>query len=397
MTHNESSRRAPGFGILFSVMKILQILPSLQMGGVERGTIEMARALQAAGIPNAVASQGGPLVELLNGLGVPHHTLPLMTKNPFLAHANAEKLAKLVRAEGFTLLHVRSRAPAWTTSWASKKCGVPWIATFHGVYGTAPRCFKIPYNRIMLKGLRTICVSRFVMQHVLDTYGVAPEKLVCIPRGADTDVFRPEAVSPEEAMEKKTAHYRFSPDIPVITLPGRLTRWKGQEVFLDALMRMRHKRLGILFVGSDQGRTDYSDHLRELASKLPDETEVVFRDHSSEIQKVYALSDIVVNASSSQPEAFGRTIPEAQAMGRLVVGTAHGGACETIENGRTGWLVPPGDAAALATKLDEILDMPEARKSAVRAAAVESVRANFSVAKMCAATIALYRSLHEGR
>jgi len=374
-------------------MKILQILPSLQMGGVERGTIEMARALQAAGIPNAVASQGGPLVESLTRLGVPHFELPLMSKNPMLIYSNAEELAKLAKKEGVTLMHVRSRAPAWSTHWASKRCGIPWIATFHGVYGTDPKFLKVPYNRVMLKGLRTICVSQYVKQHVLDTYHPDPASLVCIPRGADTDCFKPDAVTAEEALEKKTKHYKFSADIPVITLPGRLTRWKGQEVFLEALSMMKHKRLGVLFVGSDQGRTDYSDHLREMASKLPNETEVVFRDHTSEMQKVYALSDIVVNASSAQPEAFGRTIPEAQAMGRLVVGTAHGGACETIADGKSGWLVPPGDATALAAKLDEILDLDEARKAEVRAAAIQSVRDNFSIAKMCASTIALYRQL----
>ena len=376
-------------------MKILQILPSLQMGGVERGTIEMARALQDAGIANAVASQGGPLVAALEKLGVPHYTLPLKSKNPFRIRANARALAELAQKECFTLLHARSRAPAWSTHWASQACGIPWMATFHGVYGTEPKLLKIPYNRIMLKGRRTICVSDFVRRHVLATYGVDPAQLVCIPRGADTDVFRPDAVTAEEALEKKTQHYHFTADLPLITLPGRLTRWKGQEVFLEALTYMKHKRLGVLFVGSDQGRTDYSDHLRELASKLPDETEVVFRDHSSEMQKVYAMSEIVVNASSDQPEAFGRTIPEAQAMGRLVIGTAHGGACETIRDGVTGWLVPPGDARALAAKLDEVLDLSEDKKAAVRAAAVLSVRDNFSIAKMCASTLALYRELHQ--
>ena len=374
-------------------MKILQILPSLQMGGVERGTIEIAHALHAAGIPNAVASQGGPLVEALDALGVKHFTLPLASKNPFTMRANAARLAQLAKEEGVTLMHVRSRAPAWSTMWASKQCGVPWIATYHGVYGTSPAFLKIPYNRIMLKGLRTICVSDYVMRHVIETYHADPAKLVRIHRGADTSVFRPDAVTRDEAMEKKTAHYRLTADIPVITLPGRLTRWKGQEVFLDALTKMRHKRLGVVFIGSDQGRTEYSDHLRALASRLPNETEVVFKDHTSEIQKVYALSDIVVNASSAQPEAFGRTIPEAQAMGRIVVATAHGGACETIEDGKTGFLVPPGDSDALAAKLDEILDMPKEKLDAIRAAAIESVRANYSVAKMCASTLALYSEL----
>ena len=374
-------------------MKILQILPSLQMGGVERGTIEIARALKAAGVANMVASQGGPMVRVLEEMGVPHVALPLMSKNPFTIRRNARRLADLARAEAISLMHVRSRAPAWSTHWASRRCGVPWLATFHGVYGTTPAVLKLPYNRVMLKGLRTICVSRYVYQHVLETYHPDPAQLVCIPRGADTDAFRPDVVTEEEARAKKCGPYRFPEDLPIITLPGRLTFWKGQTVFLEALGLMRHKRLGVLFIGSDQGRTDYSDRLRALASRLPDETQVVFRDHTREMQKVYALSDIVVNASSAQPEAFGRTIPEAQAMGRLVVATAHGGACETIEDGKTGWLVPPGDARALAARLDEILDLPEARKAEVRAAALASVRANYSVSKMCAATLALYRAL----
>ena len=374
-------------------MKILQILPALQMGGVERGTIEIARALKEAGIPNLVASQGGPMVEQLDTLGIPHFTLPLKSKNPFVIRANAGRLAELARREGVTLLHVRSRAPAWSTFWASKMCGVPWISTFHGVYGTDPKFLKIPYNRIMLKGLKTICVSDYVRNHVLETYSPDPDQLVRIHRGADTEVFNPTSVTPDEARAKKVESYHFSPDIPILTLPGRLTYWKGQEVFLKALALMKHKRLGILFIGSDQGRTDYSDHLRELASKLPNETEVVFRDHTREMQKVYALSDIVINASSAQPEAFGRTIPEAQAMGVITVATAHGGACETIQDGKTGFLVPPNDAAALAAKLDEILDLPEARRADLRKASVESVQNNFSIAKMCAATIDLYRSL----
>jgi glycosyltransferase involved in cell wall biosynthesis len=376
-------------------MKILQILPSLQMGGVERGTLEIAHALKKAGIPNAVASQGGHMVEALKSMGVPHHTLPLMSKNPFTMRRNAVRLAELVQDEGFTLMHVRSRAPAWSVKWASKMCGVPWIATFHGVYGTKPAFFKIPYNRVMLKGERTIAVSNYVRQHILATYeGVDPEKVVLVHRGADTKVFRPDAVPPDVAEAKKTKQYGFEKDYPVITLPGRLTRWKGQEIFIEALGMMRNHRYGVLILGSDQGRTDYSDHLRTIAGRLPDETRVVFRSHTSEIPVVYAMSDIVVNASSAQPAAFGRTIPEAQASGCLVLATAHGGACETIKDGETGFLVPPGDAKAMAAKLDEMLEMSAEAKSKMRVAAVESVRADFSTAKMCEKTLAIYRELH---
>ncbi len=376
-------------------MKILQVLPALGQGGVERGTIEIARALSEAGIPNAVASAGGRLERALDEMDVEHVKLPLDRKNPFTLRRCARALADYCSEEGVTLMHVRSRAPAWAVKWASKRCGVKWIATFHGVYGTEPRLFKIPYNRVMLQGERTIAISEYVRNHILETYkGVDPEKLVLIHRGANTDAFRPDAVTREVWMSKKTGQYGFEADRPVITLPGRLTRWKGQEVFLEALSMMRNHRFGVLILGSDQGRTEYSDRLRTMAGKLPDETRVVFRDHTSQMPLVYALSDIVVNASSAQPEAFGRTIPEAQATGRLVLATAHGGACETVKDGETGFLVPPGDAKAMAAKLDEMLEMSEERKEKVRAAAVESVRANFSTAKMCEKTLALYSELH---
>ncbi len=376
-------------------MKILQVLPALEQGGVERGTLEIAAALTAAGISNAVASAGGRLVHVLDELGVEHLTLPLDRKNPFALRSCAKMLADYCEKEGVTLMHVRSRAPAWAVKWASKKCGVKWIATFHGVYGTSPGFLKLPYNRVMLGGERTIAVSDYVRRHILDTYGgVDPEKVVLVHRGADTDVFRPDAVPRDVAEAKKTVQYGFESGRPVITLPGRLTRWKGQEVFIEALSLMRNHRYGVLVLGSDQGRTDYSDRLRTKAGKLPDETRVVFRDHTSEMPVVYALSDIVVNASSAQPEAFGRTIPEAQASGCLVLATAHGGACETVKDGETGFLVPPGDAKAMAAKLDEMLEMSAEAKAKMRAAAIASVRAEFSTAKMCERTIALYRELH---
>lgn len=379
-------------------MKILQVLPALGQGGVERGTIEIASALTAAGIPNAVASAGGRLVRALEECGTDHLLLPIDKKNPFTLRKCAKKLAEYCKAEGVTLMHVRSRAPAWAVKWASEMCGVKWIATFHGVYGTEPRIFKIPYNRIMLKGERTIAVSDYVRRHILENYsGVDPEKIVRIYRGAATDVFRPDAVPKEDAGAKKTKQYGFEADRPVITIPGRLTRLKGQEVFFEALSMMRNRRFGVLVLGSDQGRVEYSDQLRTIAGKLSDETRVVFRDHTSQMQVVYALSDIVVNAST-QPESFGRTITEAQASGCLVLATAHGGACETVKDGETGFLVPPGDAKAMAAKLDEMLEMSEEAKARMRAAAVESVRSNFSTARMCEETLALYRELQvEGK
>ena len=192
-------------------MKILQILPALGTGGVERGTIEVAQALAAAGIPNAVASAGGPRVADLVALGVSHFTLPLDTKNPFTIRRNAARLADLARREGFTLMHARSRAPAWSAYWASRRADVTFLTTFHGVYGTSPRFLKIPYNRVMTKGAKVIAVSNFVKRHVIETYGVPEEKVVRIHRGADTRTFRPDAVSPEQAAARRAA-LGFAPD-----------------------------------------------------------------------------------------------------------------------------------------------------------------------------------------
>ncbi len=376
-------------------MKILQVLPALEQGGVERGTIEIATALAAAGVPSAVASAGGRLVGELERLGIEHFTLPLASKNPFTVRRNGKALARIAQEGGFTLMHVRSRAPAWSVRRASRLSGVPFMSTWHGLYGTEPKFLKIPYNRVMLDGLKTIAVSDCVRNHILSVYGADPAKVVRIHRGADVETFRPDAVSAEEAAAFK-ASLGFDPDTPVVTLPGRLTFWKGQKDLLAAVGIMRERAVGVLFVGSDQGRTEYTAELKALAAKLPAAKKVVFLEHSNEMPKIYAVSDVVVSASSSQPEAFGRIIPEAQAMGRLVVGTAHGGACETIEDGRTGFLVPPADPPALAAALDRALDLPAEERAKMAEASVKSVGENFSVAKMCARTLELYKEIHNG-
>lgn len=372
-------------------MKILQVLPALEQGGVERGTLEVAAALTMRGIPNAVASQGGRLVAELEAMGVQHHHLELASKNPFKVFSNAHKLAEIAKEGGYTLMHVRSRAPAWSVRKASRLSGIPFISTWHGLYGTSPGFLKLPYNRVMLGGLGTIAVSDCVRRHILDTYGAAPGKVVTIHRGADVGKFRPSAVDAADALAKKI-DLGFAPETPVVALPGRLTSWKGQHILLEAAARMKTERFGLLFIGSDQGRTEYSAHLRALAEKLTG-VKTVFLDHTSEMPLMYALSDIVVSASSAQPEAFGRVIPEAQAMGRIVVATAHGGACETVVDGVSGYLVPPGDPSALAETLDRVFALPEDVKDGVREAAVRSVRENFSIEKMCDRTIEYYEEV----
>lgn len=373
-------------------MKILQILPRLRSGGVERGTLEIVRALVAAGVPNGVVSAGGPLVAELEALGVPHQTLPAASKNPFVIWRNAARLVDLIRREGYTLIHARSRAPAWSAWWAARRTGIPYLGTYHGVHGVSPAWLKKPYNRVLLKGEKVIAVSDFVKRHLMDVYGWPEERIVRIYRGADTAVFTPTAETAARGAALK-ARLGFAPETPVITLPGRLTRLKGQDVLLEALARLSYPTAGCLLVGSEQGKPAYTAELHARAERLAPRIRVAFLDHTDDMPAVYAMSEIVVSATYGHPEAFGRTIPEAQAMNVLTVGTAHGGACETIQDGRTGLLVPPGDAEALARALDRLLAMPETDKAAMRVAARMSVETSFSTERMCARTLSLYRLL----
>ena len=372
----------------------MQIIPSLNQGGVERGTVEIAGALQKAGMKNCVVSEGGRLVAELERLGIEHITLPVASKNPLTIIRNSKRIAKIAQAKGVRIMHVRSRAPAWSTAAASKRTGIPFISTYHGVYGTKPRCLKIPYNRIMLKGDKVIAPSNFVRDHIMQTYGTAAEKIVVIPRGADTSIFNPERVDANRIMEVR-ASYGIPPDTPVLSLVGRLTRIKGQTLLLDALAATKPRRLALLLVGSDQGRTEYTEELKRLIAKLPPGFTVKIVQSSPDMPETYAISDIVVSPSLV-PEAFGRTIPEAQAMERVVVAAGHGGACETIDDGKTGFLFPAGDARALAGLLEKLLDMPQEKLDEVRRRAGVAARQNFSAEKMCAATIGLYRSIMAG-
>lgn len=377
-------------------MKVLQILPALEQGGVEWDAVELALELKARGIENGIASAGGSMVGRIESAGVVHHTMPLATKNPFGIFMNARRIRSLVKACGYDLVHVRSRAPAWSVRIAASGGAFPWLATYHGLYGISPRWLKLAYNRVMLAGLKTICVSDCVKMHVESVYRPPADRLITIRDGADVSRFCPDAVSRGSAVGYKVS-LGFDAEAPLIVMVGRLTRWKGQHLLLQAVARMRHARLGVLFVGSDQGRTEYSDELKLLAAGLPAGKKAVFLEKSDEMPLVYAAGDIAVNASSGQPEAFGRVIPEAQAMGTLVVGTAHGGACETIADGQTGFLVPPGDVTALADRLDAVLDLDEPGRTRIREAAIRSVRENFSTAVTCAKTLSLYRELLGGR
>ena len=368
---------------------VLQVLPALVTGGVERGTVDMAAALVEAGWTAMVASEGGPMARELSRIGAEHITLPLASKNPLVIRRNADRLAEIVAAKGVDILHARSRAPAWSAWMAAERTGCHFVTTFHGTYNTSGWFgLKSRYNAIMTRGERVIAISDFIAEHVRRIYGVDPERIRVVHRGVDLNRFDPNRVSPERIIQL-AQKWRLPDGYRVIMLPGRLTRWKGQAVLIEALALLGRHDVRCLLVGSDQGRTGYREELEELVRRRDLVDVVHLTDECNDMPAAYMLTDAVVSASTD-PEAFGRVAVEAQAMGRPVIATAHGATGETVQPGRTGWLTAPGDAMALAQALDRFLALSAEERAGMAQVAIEHVRANFSKETMCARTLAVY-------
>ncbi len=385
--HAPSSRNpAPG-------PVILQVLPSLQTGGVERGTIEMARAIVAAGGTALVASAGGRLVPQLERAGGIHLGLGLMTKDPLSIWLNAGKLARLIRRHRVDLVHARSRAPAWSARIAARRTRVPFVTTWHGVYAeNLP--FKRLYNAVMASGDRVIAISDFVAARVAGRYGVGPDRLRVVPRGADTDAFDPDAVRGDRIQALVRA-WAIPDGARVIMLPGRLTPWKGHALLLEALSRLRDVPDWVCVLVGPSGsgkRGRFGTQLAAQAARLGIAGRLRFAGACNDMPAAFALADLVV-IPSLKPEPFGRTIVEAQAMGRLVLAAAHGAALETVEDGITGLHVPPGDAAALARSIETALTMDDALRAAIAEDARSHVLAHYTMQAMQRSTLDIYAEL----
>lgn len=377
---------------------VLQVLPSLVTGGVERGTVDISAALVEAGWKAIVASSGGPMVREIERTGANHVTLPLASKNPLTMHANVGRLAELIGASGVDIVHARSRAPAWSAFFAARRMGRHFLTTFHGTYSLGLPG-KRWYNSVMARGERVIAGSNFIAEHVAAIYGVPRERLRVIPRGIDLDAFDPGRVGSGRIIQLAQA-WRLPDGVPVIMLPARLTRWKGHTVLIEALSRLRQRQPGrplrCLFVGADQGRHAYRQELEDRARRL-DLTDVVqIVDECRDMPAALMLADVVVSASTD-PEAFGRVAVEAQAMGKPVIATAHGGARETVIDNVTGLLTPPSDAGALADRLERALALTTAEREALGERAIDNARRNFGKRQMCDRTLDVYRELLDYR
>jgi glycosyltransferase involved in cell wall biosynthesis len=367
---------------------VLQVLPRLVTGGVERGTVDVAQALVAHGWRAFVASAGGPMVRELERAGAIHITLPLASKNPLTMRANVARLERVIRERGIDIVHARSRAPAWSAMAAARRGRARFVTTFHNAYG-ANGSLKRRYNSVMAMGERVIAISEFVARHVVETYGVEPGRIAVVPRGVDLRRFDPERVSPDR-MVRLATEWGLPDGTPVVLLPGRLTRWKGHPVLFEALRRLKRSDIHCLVVGSGDQRYGASLELDLARRPLPCSYAIV--GDCRDMAAAYMLADVVVSASTD-PEGFGRVVVEAEAMGRPVIATAHGGALETVRPGETGWLVPPGDADALAEALAAALALQPDQRAALAEATRAHVRGNFTVERMTARTIAIYEDL----
>lgn len=370
---------------------VLQVLPRLVTGGVERGTIEIATALQAFGWKAVVASEGGPMVRELQRVGAEHITLPLASKNPLVLRRNRDALRKVIQEHGVSLVHARSRAPAWSALWAARAEGVPFVTTFHGTYNLGPMALKKRYNRVMAMGDRVIAISEFIRRHILEHYPVSDEVIRVIHRGVDFFRFDPDKVSPER-MIALSQRWRLPDGVPVVMLPGRLTRWKGQMLLLEALTHLQDLKVCCVLVGSDQGRDAYRAEVEAEVIRLGLRDRVILADECNDMPAAYMVADVVVSASTD-PEAFGRVSAEGQAMGRPVVAPQHGAAPEILVDGKTGWLFIPNNAESLARALRNALSLTSEERAEWAPRAIAHIQANFTTDQMCAKTMAVYREL----
>ena len=370
---------------------VLQVLPELGQGGVELGTIEIASELQKRGIENYVASEGGRMEYNLERIKVKHFTLPLKTKNIFKMYLNSLRLARIIKKYGITIVHARSRAPAWSAYWAAKRCGVHFVTTFHGTYGLGPWGIKKFYNKIMTYGERVIAISNHIKQHILKNYKTDESKIRLIHRCVNMENFNVETTSAER-MIKYLEDNNIPEDKPIVTLIGRLTNWKGQKLLIEALHLIDNEDFFCVIIGDDQGRKKYSSELRKMIANYNMTDRFLFIRNVKDIPAAMMVSDVVLS-TSIEPEAFGRIAIEGQAMGRVVVASNIGGSIETVIDGVTGRLYESTSAQALSEAIEWALHLSTDEREKIGAAGIKNVKEHFTKQIMCDKTIEVYKEL----
>jgi glycosyltransferase involved in cell wall biosynthesis len=380
---------------------ILQIIPRLDAGGAELSVVEIAGAIARAGGRALVLAEPGRLTADVAAAGGEVVPFPAATKNPLRLLANIRRIADIAAREGVDLIHARSRAPAWSALAAARRTAIPFVTTYHGAYGESNRLKRL-YNSVMARGDVVIANSRFTAGLIARRYATPSARIEVIHRGVDTAAFDPERIGPERVLALRQS-WNVAPQQRVILQAARLTRWKGQSVLIDAAARLQAlgamKDAVVVLAGDAQGRDGYVEALRRQIARLALGEHVRLVGHVEDIAAACLAAHVTVVAST-EPEAFGRTAIEAAAVACPVIATDLGAPPETVlaapavpDEEATGWLVPPGDAAALAERLAEVLAVPAPVRARMGNRARRHAVANFSFDAMQQSTLAIYDRL----
>lgn len=369
-----------------SHLRVLQVLPELNIGGVERVTLDMVAALRQIFPTTYVASNGGSLLPELEQLGGTHFTLPLASKNPLQMMRNAKSLIQLIRTHNIQVIHARSRAPAWSALWAARWTKIPLVTTYHGAYHSS-NTLKTFYNSVMTRGDRVIAISEFIAQSIHQKHPASFPKVRLIREGIDIEKFDPRHVSQKEILDLRKA-WGIPPTATLFLVPSRVTRIKGQITFIDAIRRLNNPNIVGIILGPPQNNSSYPTEVRRQSEGLP----IRLIPHISKPRVAYAAADFIVFPSLA-PEAYGRVTAEAGAMERVIIATNHGATPELCQPTKTGYLVPPGDSRALADAMIHVLKMSPEDYLMMGKAARAHICTNFSLKRMCQETIDLYKEL----
>lgn len=375
---------------------IMQILPSLESGGVERGVVDLVKSLKRKGYESVVVSTGGKMVYQLKEASITHINLPVHSKNPIQIYLNIKRLTDLIAKFKVDIIHARSRAPMISAYFACKKTNTKLVSTVHGTYSSKflwqkDSKIKRAYNAMMLKADRVIAVSHFIKQYIDSNYDfVDSSKISVIQRGLDLKYFDPNIVSSHRIIQLMKM-WNVPEDKKIILMPARITAWKGHEFVIDALSTVRSDFFCVM-VGSDHGHKKFRQRLEQkiIIKGLCDRIRIV--GNCKDMPAAYAISHFVL-CPSIRPEAFGRIAIEAQASRKLMIATDLGGYKETIQDGIQGFLVEPNDVSGLANAIEKALLMSKDELDSFGDRGMSNAKDNFSSEKMCAKTIELYKNL----
>lgn len=369
---------------------ILQVLPALNAGGVEQGVIDLNAAIVRAGGRSIVVSSGGARAHEIARGGGTHMALPVHSKNPLVIAANISRLRKIIRDFNVDIVHACSRAPAWSAGRAVTATGAKYVTSCHAAHSISG-ALKRFYNSSIARGDLVIAVSHFLADYLERNYGTDPALIRVVHRGVALEKFHPNSVSPERLVNLSRA-FRIPEGAAVVMLPGRLSRIKGHMFLLDAIALLQRRDVFCLFVGSDHGNGGYRKELESYIESKGLGAQARIVTDCNDMPAAYMISTVVV-APSLVPEGFGRIAVEAQAMGRPVIATDHGGAKETIVRDETGWLVKPGDVNDLARALDEAMALDARGRALLGTQAMAHVAAHFTNEQMCRGTLDVYAEL----